>query len=106
HHEALIAWRSPCIQKGAAMNTPRVVVVSLALANLVACASSGPAPKTEQAGSILEVLDQARSSAPRADGKCPVGAVTYCETDMGRTRCTCHDPEAVRAWLRHSFDTH
>jgi hypothetical protein len=84
------------------MNAPRLVVVSLALASLGACASSGPTqtpPKTE---SILEVLDRAESSTPQ-QGRCPAGGVTYCVNDIATVHCSCQDPDEVRAWLRRSF---
>ena len=86
------------------MNASRLVVVSVALASLSACATRGPAPENE---SILDVLDRAEAApaahAPAANMSCPVGAVRYCEHDTGTVRCTCHDPSEVRAWLRQAY---
>lgn len=84
------------------MNAPRLVVVSLALASLGACASPGPAPKNE---SILEVIDRAEAAPAQSQGQCPAGAVTYCENDVGTVRCGCQNSEEVRAWLRRAFGT-
>ena len=82
------------------MNARRVLIVGLALVSVGACASRAPIPQTE---SILEVIDQAHSATPETQGKCPAGAVTYCELDSGRRKCSCTDAEEMRSWLRRSF---
>ena len=88
------------------MNAPRLVVVSLALASLGACASPGSAPKhAPKTESILEVLDRAESAPPQSSPHmtCPAGTVTYCENNVGLTRCGCQDPEEVKRWLKRAF---
>jgi hypothetical protein len=88
------------------MNAPRLVVVSCALASLGACASSGPTQKPQKTESILEVLDRAESIAPeQLQGRCPAGAVSYCVNEVTKLRCSCQDPDEVRAWLQRSFSS-
>jgi hypothetical protein len=82
------------------MNARLLVVAGLALVSIGGCASRAPVQKER---SILEVIDQAQNVAPTQGLSCRGGAVTYCENDLGVKRCTCRDPEEVRAWLRRSF---
>jgi hypothetical protein len=81
------------------MKARLVIVAGLALVSLGACATRVPTQKND---SILEVIDQAKNATP-AQASCVGGAVTYCENEMGLKRCSCRDPEEVRAWLRRSF---
>jgi hypothetical protein len=93
------------LSKGAAMNARQLVVASLALASLGACASPGPVPQSESRLEVLERAEAAPSApAPAAPGKaCPADRVTYCEHDSGTVRCSCQDREEVRRWMVRSF---
>jgi hypothetical protein len=82
------------------MNARLLFVAALALASISACASQAPAVRDQ---SILEVIDQAQSAANTREQNCR-GTVTYCEINSTVKRCSCRDPEEVRAWLLRSLN--